>query len=390
MRDDERIESILTIQHRGDLSSILSTRFGRLNRLHYSIPCAHLNNEMIQQVIKAFHIVRIVETERLSPIDNVVKDVHFLLGETKWKDYIEVYFNKDDVNIHVYTDCADNERAKIYEKIYRQVYEDFKKTYTGFIPVAVTYYLKVGNECDCNTVSLKLSEDYDKYVPMKNYHHTTEIQLRKLEELLQRDNYMGKIILFEGPPGTGKTFYIKRLVSMLFQYFHDKKNKFYGVKYYLGEGVTYLGLRDCVSRNILIFEDADFILDTSSQRSRTFLKILNLSSGFLDVNSLFIFSSNLPIKKVDDAFSRNGRMIGRVHFGEFSKIESIKWLRNNGYPEDELAYLADNGDLTKCTLADLYSLVLKFKKIEVFEDMKIGFVDDESSPQQVEEAKSPR
>jgi len=215
----------------------------------------------------------------------------------------------------------------------------------------------------CTTVSVNLPLDYDKKIPLDNYSNETSSQIKELEKIVVAENPKARIILLEGPPGTGKTFYIKRLSALLL------KNNYYNKKlyYFLAKGVDNLDITTCLGRNIIVLEDADFILGGGHSRGKELLKILNLSSGFIDVNSIFIFTSNLKIDSIDDAFKRDGRLLAHVHFSRLSPVDARRWLKKYYGCMKEL-------EQKGYTLAELYSIAGVIpRKVSVFSNKVLGF-----------------
>lgn len=118
------------------------------------------------------------------------------------------------------------------------------------------------------------------------------------------------ILLLIGPPGTGKTTFIRGLLqhantSAMLTYDAAILAKDYIFAQFI-EG----------DRSILVIEDADNFLGARSDGNDMMHKFLNVGDGLVTTrNKKMIFSTNLPsIKDVDTALTRPGRCFDIVHF----------------------------------------------------------------------------
>ena len=153
------------------------------------------------------------------------------------------------------------------------------------------------------------------------------------------------MILLHGEPGTGKTTYIKHLISK----FKEKKfifiqNDF--VKELLKPSFIAFLLQNRDA--LLIIEDAEKVVvarDNSSDESvvSTLLQLTDgLFSDFLNIKIICTFNTNLD--RIDKALLRKGRMIAKYNFLPLSAEKSAALARKLGH----------EGVAGSMTLADIF------------------------------------
>lgn len=177
------------------------------------------------------------------------------------------------------------------------------------------------------------------------------------------NNDKSGLIILHGEQGTGKTSYIRSLTSRV----KDKKIIFMPAG--MMEALTSPSIIPFMMSNkdsILILEDCEQMLksrDTVDSVNVGLINILNISDGLLgDALKLkFICTFNAPMKSIDKALQRKGRLVARYEFGKLSKekVASLNKIENIGIPDDAIQDM---------TLAEIYnydkdSFVCKKKEI---------------------------
>jgi SpoVK/Ycf46/Vps4 family AAA+-type ATPase len=158
-----------------------------------------------------------------------------------------------------------------------------------------------------DTITLPvLTENY----PVKEFYPFLED--KTLEQYY--DEYMkskASILILIGPPGTGKTTFLRGLIS------HTKSNAIvsYDVRVLEDDDffANFIGKDDS---QLLILEDADTFLRPRKDGNHLIMKFLNVGDGLVSSNKKkIVFTTNLPsVKEIDPALIRPGRCFDILNF----------------------------------------------------------------------------
>lgn len=148
---------------------------------------------------------------------------------------------------------------------------------------------------------------------------------RTILKRLSKKNDKG-LLLLHGKPGTGKTSYIRYLISSL------KKNVIF-LPPNMASAITNPNLISILIDNpnsIFVIEDAEnIVVDRENDGNSPVSALLNISDGLLAdcLNVQIICSFNTCISKIDSALMRKGRLIAKYEFKEL-EVEKAQQLSN--------------------------------------------------------------
>jgi hypothetical protein len=189
----------------------------------------------------------------------------------------------------------------------------------------------------------------------------------------------GRLMIWHGEPGTGKTFAIRSLLMGWRENFNfvivtDPEKLLESPAYYYevasapnmnsipgedspdddDEGST-----SKKKRLLFIIEDSANLISTESRKDdgNKFGKLLNITDGLIGQGreDVFLITFNEALEDIDPAIVRPGRCLSNVEFGKLGDDEVRRWIRKNNLilPEEPI---------TSASLAELYQMKANTKK----------------------------
>jgi hypothetical protein len=203
-----------------------------------------------------------------------------------------------------------------------------------------------------------------------NYTPQTRSQLAELMHLTpdNDERLRGRVILWHGSPGTGKTNAIRALMREWAVWCQpellvDPEIVFARPHYLLEVMARSARLREDErgsSWRLLIAEDADrYLQPTTHLRDNPALdRLLNVADGILGqgCNIVILLTTNSTVASLHPALTRPGRCLAITEFEKFNPVDARKWIGNR----------APRPSVPK-SLAELYELVAGESCLEAFE-----------------------
>jgi hypothetical protein len=180
-----------------------------------------------------------------------------------------------------------------------------------------------------------------------------------------RPDGSGQLLLWDGPPGTGKTSALRALIWQwrawcAAEYIVDPEVLFGAQPGYLVSVLLHdhddggSSDEDDASKHLwrlLILEDSgEFLtMDAKERTGQALSRFLNVVDGLIGqgLRLLVLVTSNEALGKLHPAVSRPGRCVQKIRFQPFTTVEANAWLARYG----ETRSMGD----TSRTLAELYA-----------------------------------
>ena len=185
----------------------------------------------------------------------------------------------------------------------------------------------------------------------RNYPADVRDPLHRLMSMAEPPAAGGRLLLWYGAPGTGKTTAIRALAHQWDDWadvhFVLDPEAFFGGPDYL---LHVVGVHDRRWK-VLVVEDADELIraDARKEAGASLGRVLNLTDGILGhgLRVLLLITTNEPMRALHPAVVRPGRCLADVEFRSFTFAEAVEWLGGagtvpSGSPSEHL------------TLAELY------------------------------------
>jgi len=212
-------------------------------------------------------------------------------------------------------------------------------------------------------------------IPDINYPYIPSIK-KLLEDYHKSDS---NLLLLIGPPGTGKTRFIRNLISefsllnknapwkiisnnnspydegVTQQHADSQISCYYTCdKHVIETGSIFSSYVKSSDTYLLVLEDTDFHLDSRKNGNVVMYNLLNSSDGLIQCkHKKIILSTNLPsVNDIDEAMIRRGRCFEVLHFRKLTYEESKKFFVSNN-----ASHLTQGLEEKDYSLADLYYML---------------------------------
>jgi hypothetical protein len=207
-----------------------------------------------------------------------------------------------------------------------------------------------------------------------NYPAATRAPLAALHALVRPRN-TGKLVLWHGPPGTGKSTAVRSLFRAWSNwcdahYVADPEAMFADPSYVMNvlapvampwdedDDDFVLTARQRRRRNkfrLIVAEDSDEFLRVSARQDAgaSLGRLLNITDGVLGQgsNTIILLTTNEKLGELHPAVIRPGRCLAAIHFTEFSPAEAREWLGPSASAPNTPKSLAElfelRGDVTR-------------------------------------------
>lgn len=187
----------------------------------------------------------------------------------------------------------------------------------------------------------------------QNYTKEVRAAFERVVEMIN-DETAGRIIIWHGDPGAGKTYAIRALMNSLrenaeFNYVIDPESFFGHSPAYMLD--VLLSGDDEEDMRLFILEDTGELLqpNASETMGQGLSRLLNFADGMIGqgMNARIIITTNEQLNTLHPAVTRHGRCLSVVEFEALPTAQANEWLEHNKV----------NASVAKPTmLSDLYAM----------------------------------
>lgn len=298
-----------------------------------------------------------------SNLSTLSREYQLHCNRKKWHDYMESEFDGDYIlestdsygiiitegfNFIRYNLSSNSVTVTVYGD--KEFIEDIRESVFGHFE-EVTSHIEWVYASDGSSVNVPLNKDRLPVAEMYPF-----LKDETLESYYDRYlNSQANILLLIGPPGTGKTTFIRGLLS------HSNSSAIvtYDASILEKDFLFARFIED--DANIMVLEDSDNFLKARSDGNTMMHRFLNVGDGLVTTKGKkLIFSTNLPsIRDIDSALVRPGRCFDILNFDTLTQSEAEVLSARLGVQLD--------GTRDKWSIAEVFN-----KQVENFTIKKVG------------------
>ena len=295
----------------------------------------------------------------------VHRETTVLCNREHWADWAEAQFPEDlymqgnssngviiEANTNNYTRFDVNSNSTTIRAFGDSSYADQMIDLIESVFDVVTSHIEWVYSSDGNSVNVPLNRDrlpVDEMYPFLNGEVLTDYYERYMES-------SANILLLIGPPGTGKTSFIRGLLA------HTNSSAIVSYDSAILEKDGFFARFIESDDNVMVLEDSDAFLKSRSDGNTMMHRFLNVGDGLVTTKGKkMIFSTNLPsIRDVDSALTRPGRCFDILTFNPLSQPQAEKLAKKLG---------ASIGDQKEWSVAEIFN-----KQTHRPKERRVGFV----------------